>query len=98
MGQARPARQAYSVMAQRGRVYGRALVAAKKIGGRNVSRLALWRADVTQISGLHGGGGVITGAWHRSQHRHLQRDQRSAAQTAALRPPRSDYEVVDYTT
>src|SRR5262245_26263142 len=98
MGQARSAKQTFSVVAQRGRVYGRALVAAKKIGGRNVSRLALWRADVAQISGLHGRGGVIAGARHRGQHGHLQRGQRRAAQTAALRPPRSDYEVVDYTT
>src|SRR5262249_38722649 len=58
VGQARLARQTCSAVAQPGRVYGCAVVATKKTGGRNVSRLALWRADVTQNPGLYSKAGA----------------------------------------
>src|SRR5262245_3392595 len=48
MGQARSARQTCSVVAQPGRVCRCAVDTTKKNGGRNVSRLEIWRAGAAQ--------------------------------------------------
>src|SRR5262245_10083966 len=53
MGSARLAQQARSAVAQYERVLGRAVVTTEKIGGRNVSRLAIRIANIAEESGLH---------------------------------------------
>src|SRR5215470_3730021 len=72
MGSARLAYQARSVAAQYERILGRAVATTEKIGGRNVSRLALWRADAAQEQGIHDGRRAFTGAWHRRKYGVIQ--------------------------
>src|SRR5262245_456970 len=79
MGSARLAYQARSVAAQYERVLGRALATTEKIGGRDVSRLALWRADAAQTQRVHDGRRAFTGAGHRRKYGVIQRSGRCAA-------------------
>src|SRR5215510_15496580 len=53
MGSAQLARQARSAAAQYERILGRALATTEKIGGRNVSRSAVWFTNVAQKQRLH---------------------------------------------
>src|SRR5262245_8912699 len=53
VGQTQLANQTGFVMAQHECILGCALFAATKIGGRYVSRLALWRADASEASRFH---------------------------------------------
>src|SRR5262249_60907706 len=87
MGQARLERQNRFAVAQLWRVYGCVMVATKKTGGRNVSRPSLWRADVTEDSGLHTRHHRLSGYRHRREHGGLQRRQRRVMATAALCVP-----------
>src|SRR5215471_953910 len=71
MGSARLAQQARFAAPQYERVLGRAVVATKKIGGRNVSRLALWRTDADEESGPDACDHAPVGARHRRQYGRL---------------------------
>src|SRR5689334_14230098 len=53
VGAARLADQAQPVRAQHGRLLGRALAAELSMGGRDVSRPALWRAYAVQAERAH---------------------------------------------
>src|SRR5262245_36388652 len=62
---------------------GCALATTKKIGGRDVSRLALRRADAGARERLYCSGGVVPGAGHRREHRDLQFGERGSVASAA---------------
>src|SRR5262245_12877243 len=85
MGSARLANQARSVAAQYERILGRSVATTEKTGGRNVSSLALWRADAGQEQRIHAGRGIFTGAGHRREYGVIQRGGRGAAQDLAGR-------------
>src|SRR5262245_45285871 len=55
-----------------------------KIGGRNVSRPAFWRAYVVEEPRLHAGCCADIGARHRREHGDLQRNKLGSDQVAAL--------------
>src|SRR5262245_26501982 len=74
MGSAQLARQARSAVAQYERVLGRSVATTEKIGGRNVSRLTFWRADVAQEQRLHRCRSVVACARYRGEYRHFQRN------------------------
>src|SRR5262247_635421 len=56
-----------------------ALATTEKIGGRDVSRLALWRADAAQTQRVHDGRRAFTGAGRRRKYGVIQRSGRCAA-------------------
>src|SRR5262245_18512008 len=85
MGSAPLAQQARSAAAQRERILGRALATTKKIGGRDVSRLAIWRTDAAQEQGIHDGRRAFTGAGHRREYGVIQRGGCCAATDLAGR-------------
>src|SRR5262245_55335358 len=60
------------------------LSAATNPGGRDVSRLAIWRANVTEESRFHRRGCVDLGPRHRRQRGALFGGQRRAAQSATF--------------
>src|SRR5215475_8781381 len=74
VGSARLAQQARSATAQRERILGRALAATKKIGGRDVSRFALWRANAAQEQRLYCRGDGRPGARHWREYGDFQLD------------------------
>jgi hypothetical protein len=53
LGPARLAKQIRPALAQSGRVPGRAGFTTTKIGGQDVSRLSIWRANAAQRTRLH---------------------------------------------
>src|SRR5262245_12950309 len=75
MGEAGLGLQTCSAVAQPGRVYGCAVVATKKIGGRSVSRLAFRSADVIQEQNLYRSGRTLACAGNRGQYDCLQLDR-----------------------
>src|SRR5215510_7752568 len=56
---------------------------SREIGGRNVSRLALWSVGANEASRLYFCLRAHTGARHRREHGDIQRRQRLSVQTAA---------------
>src|SRR2546428_11250444 len=70
-------------MAQHKRVLGCVLVTTKKSGGRDVSRLALWRANATQEQKLHCGCYSFAGAGHRGEYGDLSVARRCATARVA---------------
>src|SRR5262245_33051757 len=74
VGQAQLENQTRSAAAQPGRVLGCAAVTTEKTGGRDVSRLAFWRADDAQAQNPHDCGRAIALLGHRREHGILQPD------------------------
>src|SRR5215475_4036505 len=72
VGPARLAGQSRNTAGQHGRGLGRAVVAARTMGGRNDPRLALWRTNVAEKSWLHADRRPHAGAWHRREHGDLR--------------------------
>src|SRR5262245_770518 len=73
MGQARLAEQTRTAAAQRERLLGRALFAARTMGGRDDSRPAFWRADAAKAQRVHCDCRAHAGARHRREYGHFQR-------------------------
>src|SRR5262249_9805339 len=73
--------------AQYERVLGCAVVTTEKIGGRDVSRLALRRSNVAQTQKLYSRGHAFTGARRRREHGDLSTDRRGAFADAAGQKP-----------
>src|SRR5215510_15567874 len=89
MGQTQLENKTRSAATERRRVVGRAAVATKKIGGRDVSRLAIWRANAAEESRLQRRDNTDARAGHRRQRGALFGGQRRAAQSAALSAARA---------
>src|SRR6266545_489455 len=85
MGSARLGRQARFAAAQYERVLGRAVAAAEKIGGRDVSRHSLWRTNDAQSAGLYGGRHAGVGVGNRREYLHFERSERLCPAPAAHR-------------
>src|SRR4029453_18371841 len=83
MGPARLAEQTLNAAAQRERLLGRALFAARTMGGRDDSRPALRRADAVEESGLHSRGRALAGAGSRSERGSFQPARRGVVEDAA---------------
>src|SRR5262245_15710046 len=84
MGQTQLENKTRSAATERRRVVGRAAVATKKIGGRDVSRLAIWSANAVEESRLHRRDNTDARAGHWRQRVALFGGQRRADQSAAL--------------
>src|SRR5262245_52734083 len=87
MGPARLAEQTRTAEAQPGRVLGRAVVAARKMGGRDVSRLAIRHTNTAEESRLHFRGRADFGLGHRREHCDLQCRECGIAAIASLPGP-----------
>src|SRR5262245_50546606 len=84
MGEARSAQQTSSVVAQSGRICRCVVVATETMGGRDVSRFTLWRADVAEKSVFHAGGDTLLSDRDRREHGALQRRQRRPLASVAV--------------
>src|SRR5262249_1002543 len=88
VGPARLAKQTRSAEAESGRGPGCGAVTTQKIGGRDVSRLEVRRANVAEAARGHPGRRAHAGARHRSDDGAFQRDLRRADQSLPLREAR----------
>src|SRR4030095_3472429 len=84
VGATHMATQTRFTAAQPGRVLGCAVVTTQTMGGRDVSRFALWRADASEKSWLHRRGRVDARAGHWRERGALFGGQRRALESAAL--------------
>src|SRR5262249_43805303 len=84
MGSARLAEQTGLALGLDERLLGSALATTAKMGGRNVSRLALWRAHAAEESWLYFDRRAHTCARHRGQRRHVQHRGRLVAAAPAV--------------
>src|SRR5262245_59159770 len=87
VGPARLAEQTRTASAQPGRVLGCALFAAREMGGRDVSRPAIWHTNAEEESRLHFRGRADSQLGHRRKQRNLQRRECCVAAFAALPGP-----------
>src|SRR5262245_38927019 len=87
MGQAELAKQTEPALAQHERVLGCDLVATKKIGGRNVSRLALWHSNVAECPWLHVDGHPYAQLRHWREHSDFQRRECDSVEAIAIPEP-----------
>src|SRR5215510_5376971 len=92
VGQARLAKQTRFAATQPGRVSGCAVVTTTKIGGRDVSRLALRRSNAENTTRLYFDRHSNAGAGHRREHGDLQFDQRRVVARAPVSGSGSDYD------
>src|SRR5262245_34209719 len=84
VGQARPERKIHFALAQPGRVCRRIMAAAKKTGGRDVSRPSLWIPDVAEEARFYVDRRADARAGHWREHGDFQRRQRRVAALDAL--------------